>query len=320
MKSQNPTLENAVQFKTHGIIVGLSVALLVSWAVVLWSRNNYVQQRDELVRQYKAISESREQLHHNYDASLSLLDSISGTISLDEKALLRKDIEIAGLKHDIAKLLNKQNLTVAEKARAASLISELNTRIYTLGQEIILLTSTNEKISEEKSKVMIERDQYRMLKEKLEWETKQLELKIGIASTLNTSSITVTPLKVKKGGSGTVTKNAGKADKFVVAFDVHNRVIAPGKTDIFIMIQDPEGNIVKTESLGSGVFVTAENNEQPFTAVIPVMVETGSKKRIEFAWSVSKKLKRGNYYVAIYHNGFKIGETTTELKKGMFVG
>ena len=72
--------------------------------------------------------------------------------------------------------------------------------------------------------------------------------------------------------------------------------------------------------MGSGTFTTREEGEKAYTARIPVDIEAGKKKHVEFAWKQDEDFKRGNYKIAIYHNGFKIGEGVRELKKGGLFG
>ena len=52
-----------------------------------------------------------------------------------------------------------------------------------------------------------------------------------------------------------------------------------------------------------------------YTAKVPVEIETGKKKHVEFAWKQNSDFKRGNYKIEIYHNGFKIGEGVRDLEE-----
>ena len=53
-----------------------------------------------------------------------------------------------------------------------------------------------------------------------------------------------------------------------------------------------------------------------YTAKLPVDLETAKKKNVEFAFSPGSNFIKGNYTIQIYQNGFLIGQSTRELKKG----
>jgi len=66
----------------------------------------------------------------------------------------------------------------------------------------------------------------------------------------------------------------------------------------------------------SGTFTTREEGDKPFTAKVPVDLETGKNKNVQFAFAPGANFQQGNYTIQIYQNGFKIGEGTRSLKKG----
>jgi hypothetical protein len=142
---------------------------------------------------------------------------------------------------------------------------------------------------------------------------------VSIASTLIAYGITITPIN-ERNGKEKVTTKAKKVDKLVIAFDVDNRIAETGQTEIYVSIIGPDGLPVNVQSLGSGTFTTKDEGEKPFTARIPVDIEAGKKKHVEFAWKQDQDFKRGNYKISIYHNGFKIGEGVRELRKGGLFG
>jgi hypothetical protein len=144
----------------------------------------------------------------------------------------------------------------------------------------------------------------------------ELEQKVDVASTLNASNIAVTPVNEKKGGKEKVTATAKRVDKLVISFDVDNRIVQSGATDVYVCITSPDGKPVSVEALGSGSFTTREDGEKVFTAKVPVDFEQGKKKHVEFAWKQNSEFLKGNYKIEVYHNGFKIGEAVRELKKG----
>ncbi len=111
-----------------------------------------------------------------------------------------------------------------------------------------------------------------------------------------------------------------KVNKLVIGFDVANRIAQTGQTDVYVCITGPDGKPISVPALGSGTFTSRDEGDKVFTAKVPVDFEQGKTKSVQFAWKQNSEFQRGNYKIEIYHNGFKIGEGTRELKKGGIFG
>lgn len=306
---------------SKNLIIGLlAVGILGTWGYFLWDKNNNDQKMTQLQTQYVAVDSSKNELQKSFDAALTRLDSLTGYNNEIEGKLTERNSDISKLRGQINGILKKQKLTEAEKRRAQTLIAELNDKIAGLEEEVVRLTGENQTLTTEKAAVTVERDTYRSQKDTLETVKRGLETKVDIASTLNAYAISITPIQEKGNGREKVTSTARRVDKLVIAFDVDNRIATAGPTDVYVAITDPEGKPVTVEALGSGSFSTREEGEKFYTAKVPVELETGKKKRVEFAWKQNSDFKRGNYKIEVYHNGFKIGEGVRELKKGGLFG
>lgn len=306
---------------SKNLIIGLlAVGILGTWAYFLWDKNDNDQKMTQLQTQYVAVDSSKNELQKSFDAALTRLDSLTGYNNEIEGKLTERNSEISKLKSQINGILRKQKLSDSEKKQAQALIGELNDKIANLEQEVARLTQENQTLTTEKAAVTVERDTYKSQKDTLETVKKGLEDKVNIASTLNASAISITPINEKGNGREKVTTNFKKVDKLLISFDVDNRIAQSGSTDVYVVITDPEGKPVTVEALGSGSFSTREEGEKPFTAKLPVELEAGKKKHVEFAWKQNSDFKRGNYKIEVYHNGFKIGEGVRELKKGGLFG
>lgn len=314
--SASPQRQEPKKDSKNLIIALLAIGILGTWGYFLWDKNNNEQKMTQLQSQYVAVDSSKNELQKSFDASLARLDSLTGYNNEIEGKLTERNSEIAKLKKDIRSILNKKNLSDAEKKKAQQLIGELNDKIANLEQEVARLTQENQVLTQEKAAVTVERDTYRSQKETLEVVKKDLEDKVGVASTLNASSISITPVNEKGNGKEKVTTTAKRVDKLVIAFDVDNRIAPSGQTDVYVSITAPDGKPVSVEALGSGTFTSREEGEKFYTAKVPVDVVTGQKKHVEFAWKQNSKFQTGNYKIEIYHNGFKIGESIRSLKKG----
>ncbi len=259
------------------------------------------------------VSTEKSDIQVSFDASLARLDSMTTANNGLNSQLATKNTEIAKVKTEIRSILNKKNATAAELSRAKMLIASLNDKITGLEQDVARLTQENQTLTGEKTVLIQE-------KEKLTQdltattEVKQtLEKKVDIASTLNASNISITPIDVRRNGKEKVSSKAKRVDKLLVSFDVTNRIAQPGSTDVYVVVIGPDGTPINT---GAETFTTREDGDKAYTAKLPVEIETAKRKNVEFAFAPGSKFLQGNYKIMIYQNGFLIGEGVRELKKG----
>ncbi|MFT4024307.1 MAG: hypothetical protein QM664_11045 [Flavihumibacter sp.] len=317
--SATPTQEPRKDYK--GLIIALLAAgLMGTWGYLLWnnSKNEQtIQQKEATIAQ---VTDEKTELQRNFDASLARLDSVTGSNNALEGKLTERNSEITKLKGEIRSILNKKNATAAELTRAKELINTLNDKVAGLEQEVARLTAENTQLNTD---LTAEKGKTTQLTSDLATTTsakQELEKTVDIASTLNAYNIAVTPVKEKGNGKEKVTTSAKKVDKLVVSFDVDNRIAPAGATDVYVVVTAPDGKVVSQDALASGTFTTREEGEKSFTAKVPVTIETAKKTAVEFGLKQPERFQKGNYKIEIYHNGFKIGEGTRELRKGGLFG
>jgi len=224
------------------------------------------------------------------------------------------------LKGQIRGILKKEKLSEEESKKAQALITELNDKISNLEQEVARLTQENQQLTADKTQLTQDKDKLTQDLQTTTTAKQDLEKKVDIASTLNASNIAITPVKDKKNGQEKMTTTAKKVDKLIISFDVNNRIAQTGQTDVYVCITGPDGKPISVPALGSGSFTTRDEGDKVFTAKVPVDIEAGKTKSVQFAWKQNTPFQIGSYKIEIYHNGFKIGEGTKELKKGGIFG
>jgi myosin heavy subunit len=270
-----------------------------------------IQQQQTLVA--KAVDEKSD-IQVSFDASLARLDSMSTVNTTLETKLKDKNSEIARVKSEIRGILNKKNASSGELTRARNLIASLNSKITEMETEIARLTEENQTLTNDKVVLTQEKEK---LSQDLTATTvvkETLEKKVDVASTLNASNISITPINVKRNGKEKVSTTAKRVDKMVVSFDVNNRIAQSGLTDVYVVVIGPDGKPISTDA--ASTFTTREDGSKSFTAKVPVDIETAKSKNVQFAFVPSDKFQKGTYKIQIYQNGFMIGESVKELKKG----
>jgi peptidoglycan hydrolase CwlO-like protein len=303
------------------LVIGLLAAgFLGTWGYVLYNNNKQDQVQQQQQTQIAKVTDEKGQIQKNFDDALVRLDSLTGTNNKLQSTLNDRNSDIAKKKAEIRSILNKKNATAKELATAKTLINDLNGKITDLEKQVTDLTTANTQLTADKTQLTQDKEKLTSDLQTTTATNQDLSKKVDIASTLNASNITITPVHSKSNGQEKMTTNAKKVDKLVISFDVDNRIAATAPTDVYVCITAPDGKPVAVPALGSGTFTTRDEGDKPFTSKVSVDFEAGKKKAVQFAWKQDTPFQRGVYTIQIYHNGFKIGEGTKELKKGGIFG
>lgn len=299
------------------LIIGvLTVAFFGTLSFYLIEKNRSKKAIEDQQAQIALVTDEKSEIRKSFDESLVRLDSLSEINTKLNMELSDKNKEIASAKSEIRSILNKRNVSVKELGRAKELIASLNEKIFSMEQDMARLTQENQTLSQEKVVLIQEKEK---LNQDLIVTTEvkdNLTKKVEIASTLNASNITITPVNVKKNEKEKISSTAKRVDKLVISFDVNNRIAEQGMTDVYVLITGPDGQLISKEELGSGTFVTREEGEKLFTTKVALEIEPATKKLVEFSFKPGTDFIEGNYTIQIYQNGFMIGEGKRELKKG----
>ena len=309
---QNPPLNKKKNYKNA--MIGVLAAVVVSLGgYLVYDKNKSTQTIQQQDTKIATVIDEKSEVQKSFDASLARLDSMTGINTGLQSKLAERNSEIAKVKLQIRSILNKSNASAAELAKAKSLITELNGKIVNLEQDVARLTQENQSLNNDKVALTADKEKLNKDLTAVTVVKQDLEKKVDVASTLNASNIVITPINVKGNGKEKVSTTAKRVDKLVITFDVDNRIAQPGLTDVYVLVIGPDGNPITT---GSETFTTREDGNKTFTAKLPVDLETAKKKNVEFAFSQGNSFQKGNYTIQIYQNGFKIGESVCELKKG----
>lgn len=305
------------------VIIGVLAVLIVGLgAYLIVDKNKSTATIEHQQAQIATVTDEKSSIQQSFDASLSRLDSVKSVNGNLQSQLAASNSEISKTKAEIRSILNKKNATAAELNRAKQLIASLNDKITTMQADVARLIKENEGLTQDKVVLTQEKTTLTAEKEKLNQDLttttvakQELEKKVDVASTLNASNISITPVKLKGNGQEKVTSTAKRVDKLKISFDVDNRIAQPGTSEIYVVVLGPDGKPVTNDALHSGTFTTREEGDKSFTTKLPVEVQTAKRTSVQFQFAPGN-FQQGNYTIQIYQNGFKIGESSRELKKG----
>jgi hypothetical protein len=314
--SESPQYESPKKDYRNLYITLLAVGIVgtVGYGILSNSHEQSVQQVQQT--QIAKVSDDKDQVQRNFDNALTRLDSLTGSNNKMQGMLASSQKDIDKLKNQIRGILRNKSLTEGEKKKAESLIAEMNQKISGMEQDVTRLTQENQGLSQDNQQLTQDKDKLTSDVQTTTTANEDLAKKVDIASTLVAGNIRITPVQDKKNGEEKITDKAKKVNELKIAFDVSNRIAADGQTDIYVCITGPDGKLISVPAMGSGTFTTRDEGDKTFTSKVSVAFAAGKPMPVQVSWKQDGGFQTGEYKIEIYHNGFKIGEGTKELKKG----
>lgn len=304
------------------LIYGILITLLVAtWGYIFYDKSKTKETVTLLETKISNVDSARNAIQAEFTLISAKADSLTQTNIQLQGAMAEKSTEIQTLKGNIGSILRKKNATAAELADAKKMIAELDGKINGLFVEIEKLkgenqqlTNTNQQLNNDKTQLTSDKQNLEQNLSKTNTEKQQLAEKVDVASTLQASHIGIIAIDLKSSGKEKETTTAKRADYMRVVFTVDaNRVTPTGSKDFYVVITGPGGKVFNE----GGKFTTREDGELEFTNKVSVPYEQGKPMPpVSFNWKKSDKFVEGDYKIAIYNNGFKIGESVKTLKKG----
>ena len=107
------------------------------------------------------------------------------------------------------------------------------------------------------------------------------------------------------------TSQAENTDKFTCSFTVKNFNSQLSNAEIFIVILQPDGRVLKTSGWDSGTFNTTEGRKV-YSYKFSFKYNKGEAKRLLCSLK-TENLQAGNYSMEVYYNGQVISKTIKPL-------
>jgi hypothetical protein len=303
-------MSNESSSNSSKIIIGiLVVALIGSWIYFNSSKTEIINTYDNKIA---VIDSAKAQIQSEFIEISAKADSLTQQNTTLQGDLLEKSTQIQKLKTNIGNILRKQGATDKELAEAKTLIAELNGKVTGLFADLTKAQAENKDLTA-KNEVLTTTNS--TLNSNLSATQKEKERLQDIGSTLHASSFNIESLRIKEDGTEKKTNNTKRANTLRLSFIIDKNKITPsGAQELYVCITGPDGIAFST----GGKFNTREDGNRDYANKISVQYEQNKELGVNYDIKQTKTLVEGDYKIEVYHNGFKIGEGKTSLKKGLF--
>ncbi len=325
--STNPTTANPVppagnennngNKKTWYIVL---IALLIgTWGYLFYDKARSNREETELRTQIVTTDSLRNVVQMQYDEISRELDATLGENTNLKGTLAEQKNEIDRLKAQIQQELSRSN---GDLQRAQSLIGELRGRVNNLLAQIDVLKKENTQLTASNQILTQQNDTLQKANIAIadtlnETRTEKARIE-DEASTLNISGLSITPISVGRSGKESETTRARRADMLRINFTIgENRIASSGNKSLYVIVTNPDGNVLSSPSMGSGTFTTRQNGEKVYTRQLNVNYTQGESLPVSFTLTQENPYKAGSYKVDVYNNGYRIGGGTVSLRKSI---
>ncbi len=301
----------------RNILMGaLVVALLGTWAYVIYDKNKTKETIDQKETVIASTSTQRDELQKELEDAAMRYDMLKTEDAGKDSTITAKDRDIDDKKAKIQELLNKSNATAAELSEARRLISSLNGDINGYQAQVAVLQQQKTQLTAEKAMVTQQRNRALRNYDSSTLVIREKEDLINVGSTLRASNFNIVGIN-EKGSREKTTSTAKRVDKLRISFDLDENMIAKsGTKELYVCITAPDGTPIAVQALGSGTFSTREGTEKTYTQKIDVNYSQNKRQTVSFDWKQNSDFLTGNYKIEVFNNGFKVGEGYRALKKG----
>lgn len=287
---------------SKALIILVVVLVMVVIAAILYisRQNSQIQEmQQESIVSKQDLEDEYEGLTMQYEGmKLNIKnDSLLSQLSNEQAKVQRLLEELRTVKAD-----NK-----AEIKRLNNELSGLRKILKSYITQIDSLNRANEQLKKENKEITTKYQQTTETLNKVNVEKQSLSEKVSLASKLDATNITVSPVNKK----GKTQKKISKIEQLVVGFTITKNITAePGERTVYIRIMKPDDDVLVKSRMN--VF-TYENKEINYS-MKRLFEYAGEEINIKLFWDVEEYLMPGTYRVDLFADGNRIGSKSFELK------
>lgn len=302
------------------LLVLVSFGLLWTWGYKVYSKDHETASiKNTTLPDSAAIANHiRDSLQKVYTATLHELDmQLDSTLTNTDSFKIQLETKLAEfyrLKDEIAMLL-KNRKPGADFKTAKQKITELQSKVQVIKDKSQEVDNENKKLNDVLSKLKNNPPGNHAgnstgSNKKPEVVEKKPVNEEPSYNVFTASDITFRAISVSD-DTETETSRADNTDRFTCSFTVKNFNSQLSNAEIFLVILQPDGRVLKTSGWDSGTFNTA-NGRKVYSYKFSFKYNKGEAKRLLCSLKTSN-LQGGNYTLEIYYNGQPIAKTVKSL-------
>lgn len=304
---------------TKSLLLGLlSVGLVLTWVYHLYDKSQYAQKKTEVyikdsMAVVQGVQDSLQKIYSSTISDLGIkLDSSQSNADSLRAQLNAKLREVYRLRGEINGILTNRQASKEDMAVAREKIKELQTLVDELKFQKESVEGEKLRLTEMMTKLSGDIAGLQQNVQQLNEQNKALTEKVNQASLFVASDINLSPVTVKNDKEQETTQ-AKKTSKFVVSFLVQNNLNQYNNADVYIVITQPDGTVLKNDDVWEGTTMTISNGAQvSYTRKVRFEYQKGESKKLLFSINADTYLP-GTYTLQIYHNGHVIGQVMKTL-------
>ena len=296
----------------------LAGGLVITWVYHLYDKNQYSNHtREVIVKDSSAVAKAvSDSLRGFFIHALDQLDSEkirvdSLTRTLSDSVWIQQLVAVNELRRDIRTILEQKNISKEDLGTAKIKIDTLQIRMVELEKEGAIRNSENKKPNGELTQLRNEINTQQSKKEE-PGENKIQSKKNNALSLFVATGIRFAAYKVQPDQKEIETTQQDEANKFISSFTVKNNSAGFQNAEIIVVISDPSGKSVNPEVWDAGSFETKTEGRKVYTRKLLFEYNKGETKRLQFALE-PESFEKGVYKISLYHNGFRIGQSSWKL-------
>jgi myosin heavy subunit len=308
------------------LLILLSIGLVGTWVYHLYDKTQYSQLRTEVfVKDSAAVADAiRDSLAVIYASTVDELDSkllatdSSLTFTQSRADSLQRSLdgrmtEINRLRGEIREILGKGKQTSEEDmGHARQMIEELQGQVNSLQAQKDGMEEEKTKMLQTLNRLTEKANSLESSIRNLSEENASLNQKVQRASVFVANAIELKAVQAK-GAREVATNNAKRTDKWIVSFEVQNKVQDFDNAEVAVVIVQPDRQILQKEAWGSGNMQTIDEGARPYTRQVKFDYARDERKSLTFSLDVDE-VEKGNYTLELWHKGYMIGKTAAGLK------
>ena len=299
------------------LLVLVSFILIWTWGYRFYNKNDEFKVAAKIViTDSNALANRiRDSLQSVYNETLYKLDTQLDSTLINSDSLKKQlDIKLSEfykLSNEITAILKQRNNNYADFDIAKRKIGELQNKVEDLMDKNLVVENENKKLGDILDQVIKSDNGTEKnvkpgnVENNVPVEKNNPGYTVFTASEMKLSAIMVSDDKESE------TSIADQTKKLVGAFTVTNNNSQISNAEVVVVVQQPDGNILKNSEWESGSFNTPDG-KKIYSYKLNFNYSKGEPKRLFFSLKADK-YQKGSYTMQVYYNGTMIGKILKTL-------